>query len=57
MPVEPLARARAIEANRPVIATGIAATNGGGSIIDARGTILATTVDGQVMVALAEIRG
>lgn len=60
VPLDPLARARATEAGRIVIAagvaTGIAAANGGGSIIDAEGAVFAITVEGQAMAALAEIR-
>ena len=54
--VEPLARTRAIEVHRTVIAAGVVGTNGGGSIIDARGAILATTVDGHAMAAIADRR-
>ncbi len=54
--VEPLARVRAIEVHRTVVAAGVVGTNGGGSIIDARGGILATTVDGQAMAAIADRR-
>ena len=53
---EPLARARAIEAGRTVLASGTATPNGGGSIIDPRGTVLATTVEGRSMVAFADLR-
>ena len=57
VPIEPLARTRAIETARTVIAAGVAAPLGGGSIVDGRGTVLATTIEGQAMAALAEIRG
>ena len=39
-----------------MIAAGVVGTNGGGSIIDARGAILATTVDGHAMAAIADRR-
>ena len=52
--VEPLARTRAIEVHRTVVAAGVVGTNGGGGIIDARGSTLATTVDGQSMAAIAD---
>ena len=54
--VEPLARARAIEAGRAVLVGGMATDRGGASIIDARGTVLATTLDGRPMTALADLR-
>ncbi|MEI7924967.1 MAG: carbon-nitrogen hydrolase family protein [Chloroflexota bacterium] len=57
LPIEALARARAIETARTVVVAGVAAPLGGGSIIDARGTVLATTVEGHAMAARAEIRG
>lgn len=56
VPVETLARARAIEARRLVAAAGVAAPLGGGSIVDGRGNVLATTVDGRAMAALATLR-
>lgn len=57
LPIEPLARVRAIETRRTVIAAGVAAPQGGGSIVDARGSVLATTLEGRAMAALAEVRG
>lgn len=54
-PIEPLAHARAIETGSAVIAAGIAAANGGGSIIDAGGMVLATTIAGEAMAALATL--
>lgn len=54
--VQPLARTRAIEVHRTVVAAGVVGTNGGGSIVDERGAILATTVDGQAMAAIADRR-
>ncbi|MFA7249276.1 MAG: carbon-nitrogen hydrolase family protein [Dehalococcoidia bacterium] len=56
VPVEPLARVRAIEADCVVLAAGAATPSGGGSIVDAGGTVLATTLDGQPMTAFATIR-
>jgi len=57
LPIEALARARAIEVERTVIAAGVAAPQGGGSIVDPRGTVLATTVEGRAMAALTDVRG
>ena len=57
VPLEPLARARAIESGRTVVSAGIATAQSGGCIVDARGTILATTLEGRAMVALSEMRG
>ena len=55
--IEPLARARAIEVARTVLASGTTEPNGGSSIISARGITLATTVDGQAMAAHAVVIG
>ncbi|MGE3855612.1 MAG: nitrilase-related carbon-nitrogen hydrolase [Dehalococcoidia bacterium] len=56
LPIETLARARAIETRRTVIAAGVAAPLGGGSVVDGRGTVVATTLEGRAMAALARLR-
>lgn len=56
LPIETMARARAVEARRMVAVAGVAAPLGGGSIVDARGTVLATTVEGRAMAALTTLR-
>lgn len=54
-PVETLARARTMETERFVVAAGIASASGGGCIVDTRGAILATTLDGEAMTAFADL--
>lgn len=56
VPIEALARARAIETRRTVIVAGVAAPLGGGSVVDSRGTVVATTIEARAMAALATLR-